>query len=61
LCSGYKAGQGIEDLPKYRALARNNPNEWYAAPFVDLLGGDARNCNPFTRSVGRRTLGRTEE
>jgi len=51
-------GRTREDLPKYRAPARNDPNERYAAPFVDFLGADARNSNPSTRSVGRRTLGR---
>jgi hypothetical protein len=53
-------GRTREDLPKYRAPARNDPHERYAAPFVDFLGGDARNSNSSTRLVGRRTLGRTE-
>jgi hypothetical protein len=53
-------GRTREDLPKYRAPARNNPHERYAAPFVDFLGSDARNSNSSTRPVGHRTLGRTE-
>jgi hypothetical protein len=41
--------------------ARGKPKRQRVRPFFDFLGGGtATGRNPYTRSAGRRTLGRTE-